>query len=304
MAEDCDVLIVGGGPAGLSAALLLARCRRRLLICDAGAPRNAASSCVHGLLGHAGKSPQELLAAGRDELETFPTVVWRNSEVASLVRHDTGFAFSGVDGLQGTARKVLLATGLVDDLPPIPGVEEYYGKSVHHCVYCDGYEYAGKPLAAYGAGDKGFGLALMLRHWSPDVVLCTGAGASPTADQQVLLAAAGIRIAADPISGLEGSAGRLQRIRFEGGQSIDRTALFFSTGCRQRSPLSEQLGCARDDKGGVIIDPVTEETSIRGVYVAGDVSRDVLLVAAAIGEGAKAGVAINRSLLREEGLLL
>ena len=303
MIDGYEVLIVGGGPAGLSASLILGRCNRRVLLCDSGKPRNAASTAVHGLLGHNGKSPKELLDLGRRELGMLPTVACRSTEIVSVEARNDDFAFTAADGSQGTARKILIATGLVDDLPAIPGVEDYYGRSVHHCLYCDGFEYSGLPLAAYGVGDKGAGLALMMRHWSDDIVLCTDAGQSPTEAQQLQLAAAGVRTSADPIAGLEGRAGRLQAIRFQSGEVIARTALFFSTGCRQSSPLSNTLNCARDKKGGIVIDPLTEETSVRGVYVAGDVSRDVLLVAVAIAEGAKAAVAINRSLLKAEGLL-
>jgi thioredoxin reductase len=302
MIDGYEVLIVGGGPAGLSAAMILGRCNRRVLLCDNGKPRNAASGAVHGLLGHHGKSPGELLALGRRELEALPTIESRSTEIVSIEAHDDEFAFAAADGSRGTARKVLLATGLIDELPPIPGVEDYYGRSVHHCLYCDGFEYSGLPLAAYGVGDKGAGLALMMRHWSGDIALFTD-GQAPSEPQQLRLAAAGVRIIAGPIAGMEGSGGCLQAIRLQSGEAIARTALFFSTGCRQSSHLSKTLNCARDEKGGIAIDPLTEETSVRGVYVAGDVSRDVLLVAVAIAEGAKAAVAINRSLLKAEGLL-
>jgi thioredoxin reductase len=214
-----------------------------------------------------------------------------------------GFAFECADGTSGGARKVLLATGLVDELPDVDGIEALYGRSVHHCLYCDGFEHRDQPLAAYGDGDKGAGLALMMRQWSHDVVLCTDGGSEPRNDLSARLAQHGIKILPDRLAALEGSSGRLERIRFQNGNTIARSALFFATGCRQKSSLSQKLGCTRDEKGGIITDPLTEETTVKGVYVAGDVSRDVLLVAVAAGEGAKAGVAINRALLKEDGLL-
>jgi len=187
---------------------------------------------------------------------------------------------------------VLLARGLVDEVPLLSGIEALYGRSVHHCLYCDGYgfEHSGEPMAAYGAGDKGAGLALMMTQWSPDVILCTGGEADVTPPMAQGLTERGIKIFPDRIVGLEGDCGRLKRVRFQNGIAIERSALFFTTGC--------QL----DEKGGVITDPLTEETSVPGVYVAGDVSRDVLLVVVAAAEGAKAGVAINHALLREDGL--
>ena len=173
---------------------------------------------------------------------------------------------------------------------------------MHHCLYCDGFEHSGEPIAAYGAGDKGAGLALMMTQWSPDVILCSGGEAEVTPPMAQRLAERGINIFPDRIVGLEGECGQLKRIRFQNGDTIERSALFFTTGCHQKSDLSKILGCRRDEKGGVITDPLTEETSVPGVYVAGDVSRDVLLVVVAAAEGAKAGVAINHALLREDGV--
>jgi thioredoxin reductase len=201
------------------------------------------------------------------------------------------------------ARKVLLTTGLTDEVPQIEGIEQLYGRSVHHCPYCDGFEHRDQPLAVYGAGDKGASLALMMKQWSSDVILCTDGASEVSPTMQSRLHQHDIAVCAERIAKLEGTEdGALQRIHLQDGRVLKRTAMFFTTGCHQTSDLSAALGCARDKKGGIITDPVTEESSVRGVYVAGDASRDVLLVAVAIAEGAKAGVAINRALLQEDGL--
>jgi thioredoxin reductase len=206
-------------------------------------------------------------------------------------------------GFIATARKVLLTTGLKDQVPEIDGIKRFYGRSVHHCPYCDGFENRAKPIVVYGEGDKGAGLALMMKQWTPDVILCTDGGSDVSREMQTRLEQHAIKILAEKIAKLEGDDdGHLQRIVFAGGEAIDRNAMFFTTGCVQRSDLWEQLGCKRDDKGGIISDPVTEESSVQGIYVAGDASRDVLLLAVAIGEGAKAAVAINRALLKDDGL--
>jgi thioredoxin reductase len=298
-----DVLVVGAGPAGLSAALVLARCRRSLLVCDWEERRNAASTGIHGLLTREGCQPADFIAAAEQDLGRYPTVSLRRMQVASVTPDAGGFRFRCADGQYGTAKKVLLATGLRDVLPELVGIAPLYGCSVHHCLYCDGFEYADRPIAAYGDADKGAGLALMMRHWSADVVLLTDKAAAPSAEMQSRLAEHGIPTIDKRVAELEGEGRSLRRVRFTDGTALARDALFFSTGCEQKSDLSRQLGCVRDDKGGVVTDAVTEETSVPGVYVAGDVSRDVLLVAVAMGEGAKAGVAINRALLRAEGLL-
>ena len=201
------------------------------------------------------------------------------------------------------ARKVLLTTGLIDEVPRLVGIEPLYGRSVHHCPYCDGFEHRDQPLAVYGAGDKGAGLALMMKQWSSDVILCTDGGLEVSPTMKSRLQQHDIAICDESIEKLEGTDdGDLQSIHLQGGKVLKRTAIFFTTGCHQSSDLSAALGCRRDKNGGIVTDPVTEESSVRGVYVAGDASRDVLLVAVAMAEGARAGVAINRALLQEDGL--
>jgi thioredoxin reductase len=298
---DVDVLIVGGGPAGLSAALVLGRCHRQILICDDGRPRNRASPAIHGLLGQEGKAPLNFLATARAELGKYPTVRSRTTRVDAVRPVGDVFEYSCEDGTRGTASKVLLASGIVDELPAIAGVDQLYGISVHHCLYCDGFEYKGKAVAAYGVDDKGAELGLMMRHWIADVVVCSdGTAISERLAQK--LRDRKIPVRAEKIAGLIRNAGNLSKVEFDSGPPLARDALFFATGCHQTSDLSQLLGCKRDGTGGVVTDPVNEDTSVPGVYVAGDVSRDVLMVSIAIAEGAKAAVAINKAFLRRDGL--
>jgi thioredoxin reductase len=224
----------------------------------------------------------------------------RDTLVEGITPAAEGFEFVCRDGTAGRAAKVLLASGLVDELPDVAGIQPLYGISVHHCLYCDGFEYAGKPVAAYGKGDKGAELAIMMKHWISDVVACSdGTEVSTKAARK--LKEYNIPLRSEPIQSLQGADGELTSILFENGTALARSGLFFSTGCHQASDLSKRLGCKRNDKGGVVIDPDTEESSVPGIYVAGDVSRDVLLVAVAIGEGAQAAVAINKAFLRRDG---
>ena len=162
MTESHEVVIVGAGPADLRAALVLARCRRNILLCQAGEGRNHASHGIHGLLTHEGDLPADFIAAAHKDLARYPTVHRRNCEVIALRATHHGFEFTCDDGSGGRALKMLLATGLRDELPSIAGVEAFYGCSVHHCLYCDGFEYADRPIAAFGAADKGANLALMM----------------------------------------------------------------------------------------------------------------------------------------------
>lgn len=303
MSDTFDVVIVGGGAAGLSAALVLGRCRRSVLLCNSGQPRNRASSEIHCLLGREGMAPTDLLRIGHLEIKRYNTVTILAERVTAITPSKNHFAISCEGEFTSTARKVLLSTGLVDEVPRLAGIEKLYGRTVHHCPYCDGFEHRDQPLAVYGVGDKGAGLALMMKQWSTDVVLLTDGPSEISPEIEARLQRHQIHVYSERIAGLEGTDdGALQFIRLRGGKTLKRNALFFTTGCRQASELSASLGCVRDEKGGILADPVTEESSVPGVYVAGDASRDVLLVAVAIGEGAKAGVAINRALLQEDGL--
>jgi thioredoxin reductase len=293
---------VGGGPAGLSAALLLGRCRRRVLVCDTGHPRNAASHAMHGFLGRDGASPQEFLSAARAELRTYGTITFFDDEALDIAALEGGFAVSLRHAGSYRCRKVLLATGVVDCVPAIAGVEHFYGRSVHHCPYCDGWEKRGQPLVAYGRGEKGCGLALLLTLWSHDIVLCTDGPAELSDGQRRQLARHGIAVREELIACLEGTAeGVLERVVFVTGAVLTRRALFFNTGQTQRSSLFDKLQCNFTGKGGVESRD-QEETNVAGLYVAGDASRDVQLIVVAAAEGAQAAVAINKALLQEDGL--
>jgi thioredoxin reductase len=300
MSQTFDVVIVGGGPAGLSAALILGRCRRSVLICDTGRPRNAASQALHGYLTRDGIPPSEFLALGRSDLAKYDTVRLTAVGAAAAVCEAVGrFKVTLEDGEVVIARKLLIATGVVDTLPEIDGIREFYGRSVFHCPYCDGWELRDQPIAVYGQGSRALGLSLELTAWSRDLVLCTDGPCEIDGEGLAKLERNGIAVREDRVTALEGRDGILERLVFEHGDPLPRRAMFFTTGQSQQSELARHLGCAMNDKGTVATGKY-ETTHLPGLFVAGDASRAVQWVIVAAAEGAEAAFAINTDLLKED----
>jgi thioredoxin reductase len=294
-----DCIVVGGGPAGLSAALMLGRCRRRVLVCDAGAGRNCRSRGVHGFLTRDGTPPGELLRLARAELSPYSTVELRNADVVDGARAPHGFDLRCADGTVLRTRKLLLATGVVDDVPDIPGLEELYGRSVHHCPYCDAWEWRDQPIAIYGRGDGAASLVLALTAWSGDLLLCSDGVMKSSERLRERLEALGIPVREERVRRLDGRDGRLARIVFAEGPPAERRALFFATGQRQASDLPLRLGCRFTERGAVDTG-ACEATTVPGLYVCGDASKEAQFVVVAAAEGAEAGMAINKALLEED----
>lgn len=293
-----DVVIVGGGPAGLSAGLVLGRCRRSVLICDHGRPRNAAAHRMHGYLGRDDTNPLEFLRMGRDEVARYG-VEFRDVEVIDATPIDGGFQVELADGCRVQSRRLLLATGVVDRLPEIDGVRELYGRSIWHCPYCDGWEARDMPVAVYGRAKHGYSLALGLLTWTKDIVLLSDGPLRLRREDRERLDRHGIVLRTERVVRVEGTDGRLELIHLADGSSIKRSGMFFSTGQRQVSQLAKALGC-RFNKKGTVITNRNQETGVDGLYVVGDASHDVQFVIVAAAEGAKAAVMVNTSFQKEE----
>jgi thioredoxin reductase len=294
-----DVVIVGGGPAGLSAALVLGRCRRQVLVCDAGTPRNASSRALHGYLTRDGVAPPEFLRLAREELRQYG-IEPLASAVTEIACIKDIFRLTLDDGQTLSTRAVLLATGVHDEIPDVPGLEECYGITVHHCPYCDGWEVRDRQLAVLGHGGAAAALALSLKTWSRDVTICTNGQARIHLRHRKQLDEQRILVYESAIDRIDHVGGHVQRLLLADGKAVPCDAIFFATHQRPQSDLPRQLGCELTRKGVVKTDHLGQ-TRIPGLYVAGDASRDVQFVIVAAAEGAKAAVAINKSLQARAG---
>jgi thioredoxin reductase len=297
-----DAIIVGGGPAGLAAALTLGRSRRRVLVLDDGQGRNAPAAAVHNLLGHDGTPPEELRRLGRAQLARYPGVRFRRDTVvgADALAED-GFRLALGGGDRVEARRLVLATGLADELPAIDGLAALWGRSAFHCPYCHGFEVSGRRLAVLGAGPERVRLALQLTGFTDDLVLC-GNGEPLPRDLAELLAANGVQVREEAVARFEGGDGRLERIVLAGGEALDRDAVFIATVLHQRSDLAARLGCALLPDGCVEVDELAR-TTVPGVYAAGDMAhrpslpRPFAAVSWAAASGTLAGAMLDQDLL-------
>jgi thioredoxin reductase len=255
---------------------------------------------MHGYLTRDGVSPLEFLRIGREQLAQYETIEIRDVEVTRA--ECEGNARFRVD-LAGAgsvkARKLLIATGVTDNVPDVPGLRERYGSSVFHCPYCDGWEFRDQPIAIYGRGSRGYGLSLELTGWTRDLTLCTDGPAEIGEEGLARLTRHNIGVRQERVARLEGREGSLESVVFEDGEPLAVKALFFTTGQRQQSLLATSLGCQFNEKGTVRTGKY-ETTHLPGLYVAGDASRDVQWVVVAAAEGAEAAFAINTDLLNED----
>jgi len=271
-----------------------------VLLCDAGAPRNGRARELHGYLTRDGTPPLDLLRLGRQELTSYG-IELREVRVTGIDNNPDGFTVAMADGRAAEARTVLIAGGVSDTWPDIPGLDECYGISAHHCPYCDGWEEREKTIAVIGNRASGSALALSLKTWTDKVVFCTNGRARLQPAHRLQLAAHAIEVREGRITRVEHDRGRVTFLALDGADRIACDAIFMSTQQRPQCDLPKELGCALNRQGLVKTDRLGQ-TCVPGLYVAGDASHDVQFVVVAAAEGAKAAVAINKALQARSGL--
>ncbi len=289
-----DAIVIGGSYAGLSAALQLARARRRVLVIDAGVRRNRFASASHGFLGHDGRAPADIAADGRAQLLAYPNVRWLDGTAAQAVAEDGGFRVSTADGLAERARKLVLATGVVDELPSIEGLAERWGRGVFHCPYCHGYELDQGRIGVLAVGPLSIHHALMLPDWGSTTFFLNDAFV-PDEAQRAALAARGVTVEAGAVARLTDTA----TVELRDGRRFAMDGLFTASRTHIASPVAAQLGCAMDEgpTGAFIRTDAMQATSVPGVFACGDAARAAGNVAISVGAGAMAGAAAHQSLM-------
>ncbi|WP_349863482.1 NAD(P)/FAD-dependent oxidoreductase [Leifsonia sp. WHRI 6310E] len=300
--EGFDVIVIGGGAAGLSAGLMLARARRTVLVLDAGAPRNAPAAAVHGLFARDGVPPAELAAQGRAEVRRYGGEV-RSATVTDARADGDGFVVTA-GGDELSARRLLIATGLVDDLPDLPGVREHWGHDVVHCPYCHGWEVRDTAIGVLAFGPRAVHQALLFRQWSDDVVLFTNGFPVPGADESEQLAARDIRVVDGAVAAIESADGRVTGVRLEDGSVVPRATIAIASPSLVRLPFAAGLGLtiAEHPSGmgeHLPADPAGR-TAVPGVWAAGNVTDPFAQVGAAAAGAAFAAAQLNMELVQED----
>jgi thioredoxin reductase len=301
MTTTWECIVVGGGAAGLSGALVLGRARRRTLVVDAGEQSNRLADGIGGLLGHDGRPPADLYASGRAELAKYDSVEIRESTAVAGEAEGDGFVLELADGSRERARRVLLATGMEYRPPGLPGVAERWGGSVFHCPFCHGWEHRDERLGVLDSGASGTHRALLLRLWSDDVTLLTDGPAGLEPDEAERLSSAGVAVDEREAAGLEGPDGTLTAVLFANGERLPLGGLLVPAPMRQRSALAEQLGVATGETNPIVVDPIEVDSMFRtrvpGLFAVGDLTGHMPSVARAIAAGHSAAAAIVQELV-------
>ncbi len=295
-----DCVIVGGGPAGLNASLVLARAKKNIVLFDEDKPRNAVTYESHGFITRDRIKPSEFKRLAREDLKEYPSLEIRNQRVTAIQKEDGAFLVQTGDGDHYRSRKVILATGLTEVLPDIEGIHEFYGTSLFSCPFCDGWELRDRPLVVVAEDERAMHGVKLIANWSKDLVVCTNGKTPFTAEQKALLSKKNIRIIDNEIESFQGDKGQLEKIRFKEGEELEREGGFVASELKQASSLIESLGCSLNTMGGIETDDFGR-TEVEGVYACGDnalVAPAQLVIAAS--EGSRTAIGVVADLVNED----
>ncbi|WP_028776856.1 NAD(P)/FAD-dependent oxidoreductase [Shimazuella kribbensis] len=294
-----DCAIIGGGPAGLNAALVLGRAKRNVILFDDNNPRNRVTKESHGFITRDGIHPMEFRKIAHQEISHYPSVEMQNVRITKVEtdKYPAYFCLTQADGEKIYAKNIILATGLKENLPAINGINDFYGKSLFNCPYCDGWELRNKPLIVISEQQNVFHLTTMVWNWSQDLIVCTNGQQNLNRKQKEKLEQKGIQVQDQKIISLVGKDGQLERVIFE-NHEVQRMGGFISPRLIQASSFHELLGCEADDQGKIIKDDFGR-TNIKGVYVAGDTITPSHLISSAA-EGSRAAMGVNADLTERE----
>ncbi|MBB5193211.1 thioredoxin reductase [Silvimonas terrae] len=300
---DHDVIIIGGSFAGLSAAIYLARARRKVCVLDTGLPRNRFAPQSHGFFAQDGNAPEAMLATARLQVAAYPTVELIQGKAETVTPTNQGFSVTLADGQSLQASKLILAFGLRDELPAIPGLAERWGKSVLHCPYCHGFEFSGQQLGVLAVSPLSVHQAMLIAEWGPTTLFLNGQPV-PDAEMQKELTARGVQIETTPVTQLTGAGAQLGALVLADGREVITDALYIGVRSHLNSPIAAQLGCQMEDTwfGQIIKTDEFKMTSVPGVYAAGDIARGMHSATWASADGVTAGTAAHRELVFPQGI--
>ena len=293
-----DAIIIGGSFAGLSAAMYIARARRSVCIIDTGSPRNRFAAESHGFFAQDGSEPARMLATARSQVAEYPTASFIEGEAISAATEPDGFSVKLSTGEEIESARLVLAFGISDELPAIPGLAERWGKSVLHCPYCHGFEFSGQQLGVLNVSPMSIHQAMLIAEWGPTTLYLNGAS-EPDDASLAQLQKRGVLIEPAPVRALHGGGVELTSIEFIDGRTSRIDALYLGPRTRLNSEVAHQLGCEIDDgsSGAIVRTDPQKMTTVPGVYAAGDITRSAHNVTWASADGVTAGVALHRSLV-------
>ncbi len=294
-----DCVIIGGGPAGLNASLVLARAKKNIILLDEDKPRNAVTHESHGFITRDGIKPSEFKRIAKQDLEKYPNLSVENQRVIDIKKENESFIIHTDDGNSYHSRKVILATGLQDVLPDIEGIHEFYGTSLFVCPFCDGWELKDRRLVVIAESDRVMHLTKMVSNWSSDLVVCTNGTNTFSKEQKELLSDKNIKVIEDEIASLQGDNGYLLKVKFKDGKEMEREGGFVACELKQASILAEKLGCDMNQMGGIEIDDFGR-TNIDGIYASGDTTFSLPQLIVAASEGSKVASGVVSDLINED----